>query len=240
MRKLITLIIIISLVGCKKNIKIPGNFIKTEMTDHLSNELHRSKFRFNVKNNNGKLIIGDGSRKIKSELKIENGTLIGFDGGEWGGKLIYKPFDNKKKEITVIEKGNIKHLYQLDNKVYFIVGIAHLGLSEGAIFELKNENNKFTYEKVIELDDAPETFDIYKNKLYIASQNNFYVIDRLKKKIIFKNTLWNNLYPNSIAIFNERNIFLGIRSGIVKLNLIEPKIQYYKYTKKENKVPNNQ
>jgi len=224
--------IIINLVSCETKIKIPESFIETQMSHNLNNELHHSKFRFSVKNNNGKLIIEDGSRKIRSELKIENGTLIGFDGGEWGGRLIYKPFDNRKKEITVIEKGNIKHLYQLDNKIYFIVGIAHLGLSKGAIFELQIKNNKFTYKKVIELDDAPEIFDIYKNKLYIASQNSFYVIEKLEKRIIFKNTLWNNLYPNSIAIFDERNIFLGIRSGIVKLNLIEPKIQYYKYIKK--------
>ena len=80
-------------------------------------------------------------------------------------------------------------------------------------------------------DDAPEAFAIYEDKIYIASHKNFYQINDFKKKLVFQNTFWNNLYPNSLVIFDENNIFMGIRSGVVKLDVQTKKTKFFKFIK---------
>ena len=77
----------------------------------------------------------------------------------------------------------------------------------------------------MEFDDAPEAFTIYGNKLLIATHRNFYVVENFKKELIFENTFWSSLYPNSIAVVDNENIYMGIRSGLVKLDLTNKK--YY-------------
>jgi hypothetical protein len=166
----------------------------------------------------------------RCELKIIDGTLVGENNGEWGGQLTFKPKDTTKKALE-IKRGNIKFIFSFKNKVYFIEGLAHMSYSEGAIFELNTTNNNFTFTKLIDFDDAPEAFTIYKDKFLIATHKNFYIVEDFKKELVFKEVFWNSLYPNSIAVIDDKNVFLGIRSGIVKLDLTTKTFKFYKNDK---------
>ena len=146
----------------------------------------------------------------------------------WGGKLSFVSNNKDKKEIE-IKEGNIKFIFEFNDKIYFIEGLAHLSYSGGAIFELKKDGENFSYENIMEFDDAPEAFTIYGNKLLIATHRNFYVVENFKKELIFENTFWSSLYPNSIAVVDNENIYMGIRSGLVKLDLTNKNITFYKY-----------
>lgn len=148
-------------------------------------------------------------RKNIAELKIDNGNLIGFDRGEWGGKLSFILSDKSKKDIE-IKKGNIKFVFEFNDKIYFIEGLADLSYSEGAIFELKKEGENFIYDNILEFDDAPEVFTIYGNKLLIATHQNFYVVENFKKDLIFENMFWSSLYPNSIPVVDKEDVYMGI------------------------------
>ena len=146
----------------------------------------------------------------------------------WGGKLSFVSNNKDKKEIE-IKEGNIKFIFEFNDKIYFIEGLAHLSYSGGAIFELKKDGENFSYENIMEFDDAPEAFTIYGNKLLIATHRNFYVVENFKKELIFENTFWSSLYPISIAVVDNENIYMGIRSGLVKLDLTNKNITFYKY-----------
>ena len=110
-------------------------------------------------------------------------------------------------------------------------GLAHMGFSNGALYRLETKSNDFKYAKMLDLEDAPEAFAIYKDKFLIASHESFYIVEDFKKDIILKDTFWSSLYPNSIATFNHKNIFIGLRSGIVKLDLTTKDTKFYKYAK---------
>jgi len=121
----------------------------------------------------------------------------------------------------------------LNNKIYFIEGLANLGINEGELFELQYSRNRFTYKSLLKFEDSPEAICIFKNKIYIAGYKNFYVVNNFTKEIVFKDAFWSDLYPNSIAIIDETKVYLGIRSGIVKLNLPEKKMIFYKALQKK-------
>ncbi|MVN21789.1 hypothetical protein [Mucilaginibacter arboris] len=231
---LLTILQAFIVTSCKQtNSIIPNEFHETVLPKIGSNEwysVNYSQNSFSVNIANEKLKIEQVKEINKCELKITGGTLVRINRGEWGGKLTFKPADTTKKAIE-IKSGNIKYIFNFKNKIYFIEGLAHDGYSEGAIFELNKQNDNFTFTKLVDFDDAPEALAIYKNKFFIATYKNFYIIQNFKKDLIFNDAFWSGLYPNSIAVLDEKNVFLGIRSGIAKLDLINKTLKFYKYEK---------
>jgi len=229
---LIILFLLINLTACSQiQVDIPKNFVETEIPKVSTKKwrvLNHARNEFGVKIINNKLNIEKVKERNTAELKIDGGKLIGINRGEWGGKLSFVPNEKEKNEIE-IKQGNIKFIFEFNNKVYFIEGLAHLSYSGGAIFELIRNGENFNYENIMEFDDAPEAFTIYGNKLLIATHQNFYVVENFEKKLIFENTFWYSLYPNSIAVVDNENVYMGIRSGLVKLDLTNENIKFYKY-----------
>lgn len=227
-------ILMLNLSSCAQtHITIPSNFVETIPPKIDSDEHYTLKYsenEFAVKNINGTLEIKKAIYESNCELKLPNGKLIGENHGEWGGKLSFQPTDTTQKAIE-ITSGNIKFIFNFKNKIYFIEGLAHLGMSTGAIYEIETKNDSFSFNKILDFEDAPEAFAIYQDKLLIATYSNFFVIKDFKKELIFKDTFWNGLYPNSIAVFDDKNVFLGIRSGIVKLDLTTKTLKFYKNDK---------
>lgn len=220
----------IFICSAQNKIEIPKEFKKTTPPKVWSDKwyaLNNSKNAFKVEIKNAKLSVEKTKYVSECELKIENGTLKGTDGGEFGGKLIFIPDDKTKSEVK-ISRGNIKFIFRLKDKIYFITSILHMTLNMGAISELTVKEGVFSTKTIIEFDNAPQAYTIYRDKLFIASDKNFYVIKDLKKQILFKDLFWEGLYPNSIAVFNNENVFVGLRSGIVKLNLTKKILIFYK------------
>lgn len=232
-RILIIIFISLSLSSCKSQIEvnIPINLVETKIPKAYSEDWYKlndgANKEFGVSISNNKLVIEEVDERHISELKIDGGKLIGINRGEWGGKLSFVPNNKEQNEIE-IKKGNIKFIFKFEDKIYFIEGLAHLSYSGGSIFELTKDADNFIFEKILEFEDAPEAFTIYKNRLLIATHKNFYVVENFKKELIFENTFWTSLYPNSIAVVDNENVFMGIRSGLVKLNLTEKTILFYK------------
>lgn len=231
---LLTIFVLFSLTSCGQTSKIiPKNFVETVPPKAGSKEwytLNYSQNEFGVKIVEGKLEIEKVDEINKCEFNLPNGKLVGINRGEWGGKLTFIPADTNKKTVE-IKNGNIKFIFTFKEKIYFIEGLAHMGYNGGAIFELNTTNYKFSYTKILDFDDAPEAFTIYQDKLLIATHQNFYEVKDFKKELVFKDTFWSSLYPNSIAVIDNKNVFLGIRSGIVKLDLTDKTLKFYKNDK---------
>lgn len=226
---LFLLLFIFNCFGQNKII-IPKEFKETVPPKVESKEwykLNYSTSEFKVKISNNKLKIEKNTKSKECKLKTTSGTFLGNDRGEWGGQLTFAPNDSGQEAIK-IKEGNIKFIFQFKNKIYFIEGLAHLGTNGGAIYRIDATKNGFPYKKVIDFDDAPEAFTIFKDKLLIATYKGFYVVKDAKKQVVFKNTFWEGLYPNSIAVVDDQNVFIGIRSGIVKLDLTTKSLKFYK------------
>jgi hypothetical protein len=214
-------------------VDIPKEFIETTPPKAGSSEWHSLNFSrnaFSVKIIDGKLDVKKVEEVNECVLKISNGVLVGINGGEWGGKLTFIPTDATKK-VAEIKSGNIEFIVAFKDKIYFIEGLAHMSYSGGIIFELDTIDHKFSYNRLIDFDDATEAFTIYQDKWLIATYQNFYVVKNFKKELLFKDTFWSSLYPNSIAAIDDQNMLLGIRGGIVKLDLTGKTLKFYKNDK---------
>lgn len=230
---LILLLFPICFYGFSQEIKIPDNFVEASIPKLYSGDwdsLNHSKDIYLGKQNKEELIIEKKGKGERSELEIEGGKLIGIDEGEWGGALYFRT-KNLQEKLIVIQPGNTVDILKFKNKIYFIQGLSHMGISDGALYELKRIKNKFTCIKVTDFDDAPAAITSFQNKILIISHKNFYEInteESNKVTKIFENQFWESLYPNSIVAFDERNIFVGMRSGILKVNIIDKTINFYR------------
>lgn len=212
-------------------VSIPAAFKETPIPDSQSDEwyaLNHSEHEFQVEIVDGKLVVEEDPYSDRCELALPNGKLVGINRGEWGGMLTFEPADTTQK-VVEIKRGNIKYIFRFEDKIYFIEGLAHLSISRGAIYELDITNNTFTYKSVVDFDDAPEAYAIYGDKILVATYENFYVVEKFRKKEIFKETFWGSLYPNSIAVVDESTVFLGMRGGIAQIDPKTKAIKFYRY-----------
>ena len=213
-----------------QTIKIPENFIITKVPVVESPEwfkLNHSKNYYAVKKINNELLIEKTEFKDKVEYLTKKGKLIGYDEGEFGGRLNYIS-NSEPSKIIEIMFGNIVDIFDFNNKIYILEG----GYKGGSISELKIENETFEVKRLYNFDNPPLAVQVFENKIYVVSFNGFYVVENNDWEKIFYNQFWWGLYPSSIAYFDDENIFLGIRSGIVKLDIKNKTVELYQEIEK--------
>lgn len=186
--------------------------------------------------------IFNGSRSV---LKTDDGFLVGFDAGEWGGGLWW--FSGNGADSYNISGENIIKLVDIDGTPIAIVGLAHLILNYGAVEELarypkakaewfirppginsgdapaptagirEKDKKKWSIKRSFSLDSAPYiTTPDNKGGLLIITDKG---LSRYYKGAIklLHSSYYEPLYPNSIAISPKDIIFIGMRYAIVKL-----------------------
>lgn len=173
-------------------------------------------------------------------VNVQDGFLIGFNRGEWGGELYWFSKDGEKR--YEISKHQIVKFIERDNKIYAIAGLAHLGMSDGSIIEIEKKKRKWVAKEFLELPAAPYAVqsDSKDNFVIITSPGLFSIdkkanmdtlsinalplpenIDEWTKNAFYTfgaRGLWGQLYPNSMVIQNDI-IYVGMRKGVYKFDL---------------------
>jgi hypothetical protein len=162
-------------------------------------------------------------------LRYGNGTLVGYDHGEFGGRLEFVPDDTAKENLLIKFHINVKAIFRYNNSICFLEGLSHMGLLRGGLYELDTTNNAFNIIPLLDFKDAPDAYTIYHNDIYIATSSGFCIVHNGSLKWVCKKAFWDGLYPNSVAVQDEENVFIGIRSGYVNLNTKKKKLRFYKY-----------
>ena len=181
-----------------------------------------------VKNVNGKLVVGKSTEQPSTQLQTADGTFLGRDHGEWGGQLLFQPKAKRSKPIAVKE-GNIRLIFQANGQVYFIEGLAHGSENTGTLYQVTGEAPAFTWVKLADFDDAPEAFAVVGTDVYIAQFHGFTILRNLQKEVILERAFWSSLYPNSVAVFNNDEVCIGIRGGYVRLNTRTKALQFFQH-----------
>lgn len=88
-------------------------------------------------------------------LRVDGGWLVGGDRGEWGGELVVVGDDGTFQ--TLLEK-NVRDLHAVGDRIVAVVGLAHLGLNSGALYEVqRGPGNTWTAATWRVLPGAPRT-----------------------------------------------------------------------------------
>lgn len=181
-----------------------------------------------VKNVAGVLVIEKSSPGNSCMLRTPDGTFLGRDQGEWGGQLLFQP-PTKRFKPVLIKEGNVRFLFQANGQTYFLEGLAHMNLNTGALYQITGKAPAFTWVKLVDFEDAPQAFAVVGSDVYIAQSEGFAILRNLRKEVILEDTFWGGLYPNSVAVFNNDEVYIGMRGGYVRLNTKTKAIQFFQY-----------
>jgi hypothetical protein len=147
------------------------------------------------------------------------------------GEHLYSLERPSRENITgkiPVKYGNIQDIFFFNEKLFSLEGLAHLGTSEGAIYELDVAKDKISYKEVLRLTDAPMAYALNDGAIYLATFERFYIIRNLKLKLIADKLFWQSLYPNSVAVKDSKHIYVGMRAGYAIINTHNRKIVFYR------------
>lgn len=169
-----------------------------------------------------------GRRSLK---KVKDGFLIGFDEGEFGGRLVYVS-DDESEVYALGEDLRIKAFFEIDSKIYATEGLSHMTIRRGQIIEIY-KNNVWTYKTVVQLNETPLLMEKLEDHFAIVTDSNLL---KLTKNLEIERILpapfnWSVLYPTSIYVSDE-NFYIAMRKGILKIENYQTKPAFEWYVPK--------
>ena len=159
---------------------------------------------------------------IISLLSVDDGYLVGFDRGEWGGYLYW--FSKEGKKHYQVSTDQIVQFIKKSSEVYAIQGLAHMGISEGSIIKIKKLKNKWISKEYLKLPTAPFAIALHNTSfIVITSKSLFEITNDNKISTLVETGIWNTgLYPNSIVVSGNK-AYAGMRAGVFEYDLLSRK-----------------
>jgi len=153
---------------------------------------------------------------IRAIKKVSDGYIVGLNGGEFGGGLWFIS-KNGKKSYEISSYIRVREIFEFNNKLYVIRGLAHLGSSYGSLFELKKDK-KWKIQKNFQLPDAPRFVVLEDENILILTTERLMSFDKKENliEILKAPFYWGMYYPSS-AIVDSNNIYIAMRKGILKI-----------------------
>jgi len=149
-----------------------------------------------------------------------------------GGLMIPKsnPLNERLKGRFLIARGNVKFIFPYQNSLFYMTGLAHMGLNSGALYRLGLQKDSFTVSMEEDFGEEPEAMTIYNDTIYIVTYEGFCMVNQRGKEQVFTKLFWGGLYPGSIAIADEHHIYIGMRGGYSVIDLPARQLKFYQYT----------
>lgn len=151
-------------------------------------------------------------------MKVDDGYLVGYDRGEFGGSLFW--FLSDGEEHYKITNINLQQFILRDREIYAIQGLSHMGTNQGSIVRI-TKKQKWSAIDYLRLPSAPRAIalDRQNNFLIISSSALLKVDLEQKVSTLIANDHWlYYLCPNSILL-DKGFIYLGMRGGILRYNI---------------------
>ena len=172
-----------------------------------------------------------GHYAIRAVKKVNDGYIIGLNGGEFGGGLWFLS-TNGKSSYEISSYIRVRQIFEFNNKLYVIRGLAHLGSSYGSLFELKKDK-KWKILKTYKLPGAPNFIVKEGENILILTTEHLMSFNKNEKliKILKAPFYWGMFYPSS-AIVDKNDIYIAMRKGILKISDFYDNPNYEWYIKK--------
>ncbi|MEO8885546.1 MAG: hypothetical protein ABI367_05745 [Mucilaginibacter sp.] len=174
------------------------------------------------------------SFNASQEQIIVNGNIIKKGYGLQDFRFLLKETDSlfmsiKGPDFTLLN-GSIPDL-RSDSDSYIFFQNNEIKYN-AILYRLTAKKDTFSISKLLQLDDTSIfAIQIQGEQIYIATKKNFYIVNKLSGKIEqeIDNIFWGQSYPNSFAILNKNEVYVGMRSAYAKINPQLKQIEFYFY-----------
>ena len=160
------------------------------------------------------------------KLQVEDGVLLGYDKGEWGGGIVFRPDDGLEYELVNM---NFQGFFLVGDRIYALTGLVHIIDFGGNIYEIRFIEDKWTAEWVYSLGSCPELFLVVDDTAYIATNKTLVVMrDGGAVETLVDDAFWTGLDLSSI-IYANQSVFIGMQGGVYSYDTITGKETWYNF-----------
>jgi hypothetical protein len=160
-------------------------------------------------------------------LKVEDGWILGFNAGEFGGGLYWFDVNGKSryrlelgKDESAISPDNVHELISYKDSVLAFEGLAHLLSSEGKVVKATRQaDGKWKAELFAKLPGAP--YVVVKEKeeswVVVTSGSALRLKSDGKLEELVKMNFISLLYPSSMVKAPDGALYIGMRHFVARL-----------------------
>ncbi len=134
-----------------------------------------------------------------------------------------------------IEGENTQVVIPFEEGWLYTHGLAHMDINYGTLHKLSLKGKTLTTNKILDLNGMPMAMVASGKTIFITTYQGFYSIQDGKVSIVLDSLFWKGLNPSSIAVKDDKTVFIGMRGGYVmlKLNYVnleaDKLISFYRY-----------
>lgn len=173
--------------------------------------------------------------------RVEDGWLVGFNQGEFGGALYW--FSRDGKHNYKVSDHQVVDFFSLPGGLHAIEGLAHILYSKGSVVRIarSQSNARWQATTITELAFAPYAVSVSRDNsmLITLSDSLARVGENGTTSTLLSDPPWAGLYPNSSVLSqDEKKLYIGMREFVgefdiptKKLRLLIPSTQFL------NKLP---
>lgn len=152
----------------------------------------------------------------RSLIRTADGWLIGFDAGEFGGGLWW--FNNEGDESKELLSENVHAIYRNSHGVFVLVGLAHLSLNSGKIYQFTETDEELKVKQVADLGGSPEASTVdSEGRFVVATPRSVVAVDFAGKVLELYKSGEDLTYPTSVLVDANGDIFVGMRFFALRL-----------------------
>ena len=153
-----------------------------------------------------------GAAHVKT---VDDGLLVGFDAGEWGGALYATAADGS--HARELAKENVVGFAELGGDVVVLTGLAHMGVSQGKVLHLWHGPEGWRVNASLDLGAAVQTFaPESRDTLLALTTSGLYRVTACGDVSLVAPARYDVLYPSSMTIDARGVITIGMRHFVTR------------------------
>jgi hypothetical protein len=164
--------------------------------------------------------IGQGERARRSWVSVEDGYLVGFDHGEWGGSTWWFS-SGGGSDYRVSEsgtgRGNPVALFRVGDEVQQVSGLSHLGARWGSIQHIRRHDGKWRVADTVSLGAAAEVAVQHPSLGIVIVTTDGILSYQEGELATLAKVREGDLYPNSMVVAPDGTMYAGMRYTVARL-----------------------
>ena len=141
------------------------------------------------------------------------------------------PIHQRLKGYSRIANGNVLGIFQYKDSLFYLDGLAHMGLVIGGLYSVVVKRDSFAIARVADLGDCPLAYLADESRLWIVTMQGLLLVENGQVNRILSHVFWNGLYPNSICLDPRGTLYVGLRGGYAKVDVKTWQVMFFKYNK---------
>jgi hypothetical protein len=141
------------------------------------------------------------------------------------------PLNQRLKGYLLVANANVQGIFEYKDSLFYLDGLAHMGLVIGGLYSLEVREDSFTIHRVADLKDCPLAYLVDGPRLWIATLKSLLLVENGQVEKVFDDLFWDGVYPNSMCKGMNGELYIGLRSGYARVDVGLHQLTYYKYNK---------